>query len=142
MGLEIREVNHFSPFWNEVLILRLEERHDAKPVHTVKEITLLKDCFPGNIHQYNIYLNDNLLAGLTLFQTDRVVKSQYGATTSLGESYRAMDYLFITLIYQYKQKGFDFFDIGTVAAKNFGLLKQKEELGCDIYTQDFYQLEL
>lgn len=142
LGLEIREVNHFSPFWNEVLIPRLEERYDVKPVHTVEEISLLKERFPDNIHQYNVYLNDNLLAGLTLFQTGRVVKSQYGATTSLGEGYRAMDYLFITLIHQYKKKGFDFFDMGTVDEKNFGLLKQKEELGCDIYTQDFYQLEL
>ena len=44
-----------------------------------------------------------------------------------------------------KNKKFAFFDMGTVNdgdGYNKGLLKQKEELGCKIYLQDFYKIGL
>ncbi|HYD92254.1 MAG TPA: FemAB family protein, partial [Flavobacterium sp.] len=143
IGLEIRMDNDFGAFWNNVLIPRLAEKHNAKPVHTLDEIKLLHDRFPKNIIQYNVYHKDRILAGITLFNFENVVKSQYGATTNEGEKLRALDYLFITLIEEFKDKT-SFFDMGTVTEGdgdyNKGLLKQKEELGCSIYTQDFYEI--
>ncbi|AXT50907.1 GNAT family N-acetyltransferase [Aquimarina sp. BL5] len=142
IGFEIAEVNDFSGFWNEVLIPRLEEKHGAKPVHTLEEIHVLKDKFPESIKQYVISLDNEILAGITIFKTKEVVKSQYGAVTDKGEKHRALDFLFISLIDRYREEGYRFFDMGTVTENNFGLLKQKEELGCEIYTQDFYKLNL
>ncbi|WP_299246699.1 GNAT family N-acetyltransferase [uncultured Aquimarina sp.] len=142
IGFEIVEVDDFSGFWNEVLIPRLQERHSTKPVHTLEEIHLLKDKFPESIKQFVISLDDEILAGITIFKTKEVVKSQYGAVTDQGEKHRALDFLFISLINQYREEGYRFFDMGTVTENNFGLLKQKEELGCEIYTQDFYRLDL
>ncbi|MEL1244125.1 FemAB family protein [Flavobacterium sp. DGU11] len=144
--LEIRQDNNFKAFWDGVLIPRLKEKHNASPAHTKEEIQLLHDRFPNNIIQYNIYHNNEILAGITLFDTGDVVKSQYGATTSKGEKMRALDYLFITLILKYKDS-YRYFDMGTVnedqgKTYNKGLLKQKEELGCSVYNHDYYSLVL
>lgn len=140
LGFEIEETTDFSEFWNHVLIPRLQEKHNTFPVHTLEEIMLLKKRFPKSIRQFVIRLENKVLGGITIFQTQTVVKSQYGAVTNLGEKHRALDFLFISLIKKFKEEGFHFFDMGTVTENNFGLLKQKEELGCEIYTQDFYRL--
>ena len=146
MDLEIRQDQNFEAFWNQVLIPRLAEKHQAKPVHSLAEIEKLATDFPENILQYNVYFEDEIIAGITLFHFKNGVKSQYGATTVLGEKYRALDFLFITLIENFKDK-VSFFDMGTVTENNElgynpGLLKQKEELGCSVYTQDFYSISL
>jgi len=144
--LEIRKEQNFELFWNSVLIPRLEEKHQAKPVHSLDEIEKLAIQFPQNILQYNVYFEDEIVAGITLFHFGNGVKSQYGATTILGEKMRALDFLFINLIDDFKEI-VTFFDMGTVTENNelgynSGLLKQKEELGCSVYTQDFYKLTL
>lgn len=146
LGLEIRKDNNFRLFWDEVLIPRLQDRHGVKPVHTADEIELLHNRFPENILQYNAYFEERIVAGITLFCFDNVLKSQYGATTAEGEKLRALDYLFITLIDSFKDKK-HYFDMGTPNENegktyNKGLLKQKEELGCSVYTQDFYELSI
>ena len=146
LNLEIRQDQNFELFWNEVLIPRLNEKHQATPVHTLEEIQRLAILFPENIVQYNVYFDDEIAAGITLFQFGNGVKSQYGATTKLGEKLRALDYLFLSLIEKF-QNTVTFFDMGTVSENNelgynMGLLKQKEELGCSVYTQDFYKISL
>lgn len=146
LGLEIRKDNKFHLFWNDVLIPRLKEKYSTKPVHSVDEILYLHAKFPQNIEQYNVYFNNEIIAGITLFVFKHGIKSQYGATTSVGEKMRALDFLFISLIHEFKDK-FSFFDMGTVSENegksfNKGLLKQKEELGCTISVQDYYSLEL
>ncbi len=145
-GLRYEETG-FDAFWNDVLTPRLSDKFDAEPVHSLDEIKLLHKQFPYNIKQVNCYNGDQLLAGVTLFLTEDVVKSQYGATTTEGEKFRAMDYLFVNLIQDYKDSGFRFFDMGTVqggksSLYNFGLIKQKEELGAQAYLQNTLKLDL
>ncbi|CAM2769767.1 GNAT family N-acetyltransferase [Flavobacterium frigoris] len=145
--LEIVEEDQLEAFWKLVLEPRLWEKYNAKPVHTIQEITKLKNNFLNNIKQFSVYYNNDIIAGITLFETDTVVKSQYGATTKKGEELRALDFLFITLIKKYKREGKLFFDMGIVNEDNekgyhAGLLKQKEELGCSVYSQDFYKMNL
>ena len=147
LDLELVEEQQLNSFWELVLEPRLSEKYDAKPVHTLKEISKLKVIFPSNIRQFSAYYNGAILAGITLFETETVVKSQYGATTKKGEELRALDFLFINLIKMFKQEGKLFFDMGIVndnTEKGYhaGLLKQKEELGCSIYSQDFYKMKL
>lgn len=147
LDLDIVEETDFAPFWNEVLSPRLAEKFNVKPVHSKEEIALLHKRFPKNIRQFSVYQEDQIIAGITIFETNGVVKSQYGATSKKGESVRALDFLFIHLILKYKREGKHFFDMGVVTEKNEkgyndGLLQQKEELGCSIYNQDFYKLTL
>lgn len=146
LNLEIRKDDNFDVFWNQVLTPKLNDKYNTKPVHSLSEIKKLKAFFPENIAQYNVYRGNTILAGITLFVSENVIKSQYGATTNEGEKYRALDYLFISLIYKFKDE-YSFFDMGTVNNSNLntyneGLLKQKEELGCSVYIQDFYELDL
>ena len=147
LDLDIMEEEDFNPFWEKILEPRLLEKFNVKPVHTKEEISLLKQNFPENIRQYSVYQNDEIIAGITIFETENVVKSQYGATSKKGEEVRALDFLFINLIEKYKRNGKRFFDMGIVNEENesgyhSGLLKQKEELGCTVYNQDFYKIEI
>jgi hypothetical protein len=147
LDLQLVEETELDSFWELVLEPRLLEKYNAKPVHTLQEITKLKSLFPQNIKQFSVYYDDAIVAGLTLFETETVVKSQYGATTKKGEELRALDIAFITLIERYKSEGKLFFDMGIVNDTNdkgfhAGLLKQKEELGCTVYGQDFYKMNL
>lgn len=145
--LSYKQTEDFASFWNFVLLPRLSEKHDVKPVHSLEEIEKLHRFFPQQIKQFSVYHHNEIVAGITVFESDRVVKSQYGATTKIGEQLRALDYLFIHLLDYYKKLGKPFFDMGTVHENggntvNWGLLNQKEELGCSVYNQDFYKLEL
>lgn len=130
IGLEIREEDSLDNFWDKVLIPRLAQRFSSKPVHTLEEITFLKRKFPDNIFQYNVYLENEILAGITIFKTDKVIKSQYGAITKSGEKFRALDFLYINLINKFKTQ-YAYFDMGTVdddseLGYNIGLLNQKK----------------
>lgn len=147
LGMKIVQENDLSSFWNKVLIPRLVAKHDAKPVHSLQEIQKLRDSFPFNIVQFSVYLDNEILAGIMLFITQNRVKSQYGATTEKGQKYRALDYLFITLIERYKDEGFVFFDMGIASDENElgynpGLVAQKLEFGCGIYNQDRVSIKL
>lgn len=142
LGITIEETEDCTSFWNQILIPRLQEKHQANPVHSLEEINQLKSKFPLNIKQINAYFEGEIVAGITLFCSRQVVKSQYGATSLKGESVRALDYLFINLIIKYASE-FSFFDMGIVDdndSYNKGLLKQKEELGCAVYVQDVYKV--
>ena len=146
LDIEMRKESSFTAFWDKVLIPRLQEKHNTNPVHTKEEIQFLAEKFPESIVQYNAYFENEIVAGITLFHFGDIVKSQYGATTSQGEKLRALDFLFINLINEFKDK-VSFFDMGTVTEENAqgynpGLLKQKEELGCSVYNQDFYSLSI
>jgi len=147
LDLDLIEEKDFARFWDEILEPRLLEKFNAKPVHTKEEMAFLKKKFPENIRQYCVCQNDKIIAGITVFETENVVKSQYGATSKKGEEVRALDFLFINLIEKYKRKGKRFFDMGIVNEENEsgyhpGLLKQKEELGCKVYNQDFYKITI
>ena len=55
--LEIKELDDFEAFWDEILIPNLANKHQAKPVHSLQEITKIKALFPKNIRHFNIYEN-------------------------------------------------------------------------------------
>ena len=147
LGLRVVEETNFQPFWEKILEPRLAEKYDAKPVHSLAEIQLLQERFPKNIKQFSAYLEDKIVAGITIFEFENGVKSQYGATSKKGEKYRALDFLFISLLDDIQKRGKHFFDMGIVndsGEKGFhsGLLQQKEELGCTVWNQDFYKIKL
>jgi hypothetical protein len=145
-GLKIIKDDGFESFWSHILIPLLSEKYRVNPVHSLAEITYLKSKFEDNIEQYNLYLKDEILAGITIFKTSNVIKSQYGAVSEIGKKHRALDFLFIYLIEKFKHT-YSFFDMGTVdndseKGINEGLLNQKIELGCKVYHQNVLQIIL
>ena len=136
----------FQAFWEDILIPRLATRFHAEPVHALSEIQYLHKLFPDQIKQFNLYHDEKLLAGITVFINDKIAKAQYAATSPEGEKLRAMDQLFIFLIKKYRELNFKYFDLGTVKGGkepyNFGLIKQKEELGGVAFLQQTIKLKL
>lgn len=145
-ALVVKKESDCTVFWQEVLEPLLQEKYQTKPLHSLTEINSLQSKFPNNIEQYNVYRDGEILAGITLFKTATVIKSQYGATTENGKKFRALDYLFLYLIDFFKAD-YHYFDMGTVddnseLGYNEGLLNQKKELGCSVYSQNIFQIAL
>ncbi len=144
-GLVIREETDFSGFWNQLLIPNLAQRHQAKPVHSLAEITYLQQQFPKQIRHFNVYQNEELVAGTTVFCTGKVAHPQYVAGNAQRSENGALDYLYhhlITSVYQHCAV----FDFGISNERqgrviNAGLQFWKESYGTQSVAQHFYQVE-
>lgn len=143
--LIIKEENDFELFFNEVLIPNLKTKHNAKPVHSVEEMNSLKALFPKNIHQFNVYLEDKIVAGTTIFETETVAHCQYISKNEKQENLGSLDFLFQYLIKERfaKKRFFDFGISNENQGKNLneGLSYWKESFGASTIIHDFYEVE-
>ena len=143
-GLIIAEDENFEIFWNQVLIPNLQRKHQANPVHSLQEIIKLHQQFPKNIRHFNVYLNDEIVAGTTVFVSDQVAHPQYVSGLSNKNETGALDYLYNHLIKEvFADK--KFFDFGISNEENGmklngGLVFWKESFGARTLTQDFYRI--
>ena len=111
-GLSISRDEDFSAFW-KVLEGNLMERHQSRPVHTLKEIMLLHHRFPQQILLYRVCRAEGrTVAGCVLYVTERVVHVQYIGSTPEGRACGAVDLLFHHLIHE-EYKDVPYFDMGT-----------------------------
>ena len=127
--------------WEE----NLQERHDAKPVHSLNEITCLYQKFPDNIKLHRtVDEAGETLAGCVMYITDRVAHVQYIGSTDRGRKLGALDLLFDKLLHEcYADK--KYFDFGTSVENggrylNEGLIFQKEGFGGRAVVYDVYEL--
>lgn len=129
---QIQETEDFAPFW-ALLCTCLEQRHQAAPVHSLAEISRLHAAFPRNIRLFTLSLDDEIQAGVCIYDTGLVAHSQYAATTL-----RARRDGFLTLLYHHLLTEVfpsrRYFDFGTSNEEggrvlNDGLLSQKYALG-------------
>jgi len=143
--LIIKEDNQFELFWSKILIPNLEKTHDASPVHSVDEMNRLKSIFPENIHQFNIYKNDEIVGGTTIFETQNVAHCQYISKSPDQEDLGSLDYLFHYLINErFSEKRFFDFGISNENQEknlNEGLTYWKESFGASTIVHDFYEVE-
>lgn len=141
--LKIVEEDNFELFWNDILIKNLKAKHNALPVHSLEEITLLKAKFPNNIRQFNVYYNNEIVAGTTIFESEHVAHCQYISGNDKKNSIGSLDFLHIHLINEtFKNK--NYFDFGISNENNGlkinkGLQFWKEGFGARTLTQDFYK---
>lgn len=140
--LLLKEESKLGPFWNNILTPNLETTYGKKPVHSLEEIEELRDVFPKNIRQFNIYLNDEIIAGTTIFETKQVAHVQYISANEIGKQSGALDYLFhhlMTVVFK-RKKYFDFGISNENEGKNLneGLLYWKESFGARAISQSFY----
>lgn len=142
--LKVLEVNEFDQFWNEILIPTLQNKHEVKPVHSLEEIRLLKSKFPNNIRQFNVYCKDRIVAGTTVFVTDKVAHSQYIAANEEKSVLGSLDFLHQYLIADvFKDKAY--FDFGISNENNGkqinkGLLFWKEGFGARAIAYEFFKI--
>lgn len=129
----IEESNNYSEFW-DVLTGELRSRHQVQPVHSLQEMSQLKQHFPENIRLYVCRDNKcNLLAGTVLYISKRVVHVQYISSTQNGRIGGAVDFLFYKLVNEVLSH-IPFFDFGHSNEcggqfLNKGLYFQKEGFG-------------
>lgn len=143
-NLTIKEVEVFDEFWNEILIPNLAHKYNLKPVHTVSEISKLKGFFPKKIRQFNVYHNDKIVAGTTVFESKNVAHCQYISVKSNEKEIGALDFLYhhlINEVFKYKL----FFDFGNSNENsgrnlNAGLSYWKESFGASIIAHDYYDV--
>ena len=144
-GLVIREEAVFHTFWDEILLPNLEERHDALPTHTSEEIQLLHQNFPKNIRQFNVYKENVLVAGATIFETKTTAHVQYISGNKDKQQLGSLDFLFEELInktFAHKK----YFDFGTSNENqgktlNSGLAYWKECFGARTMLHRFYSFD-
>lgn len=131
-GLSYRQSQHWEEFW-VLLTNRLKDKHGTSPTHCVDEIKMLADFFPQHIKLFVAEVNQEVLAGVVIYETDTVAHAQYIASSEEGLACGALDGLFQMLIHQYagNKRYFDFGisteSQGTIL--NEGLARQKEQFG-------------
>ncbi|KAF2081903.1 GNAT family N-acetyltransferase [Flavobacterium sharifuzzamanii] len=143
--LTIKEEVDFELFWNEILIPNLNNRHQTKPVHSVEEMNYLKSLFPENIHQFNVYFEDKIVGGTTIFETKTTAHCQYISKKTNAEDLGSLDFLFHFLVHE-RFANKRFFDFGISnenqgKSLNEGLIYWKESFGASTIIHDFYEVE-
>jgi len=143
--LKIIEEKEMDGFWNEILIPNLKDKYNICPVHSLDEIVQLKQNFPKNIRQFNVYNGDKLVAGTTVFETNKVAHSQYISGNEDKSQLGSLDFLHHYLITEvYMDKAFFDFGISTEnkgKTVNKGLLFWKEGFGARATTYKTYRIE-
>lgn len=143
--LEIRVDDNYKIFWEEILIPNLKRRHDAAPVHNLKEIERLASRFPENIRQVNVYKNNKIVAGTTVFLTKTTVHPQYVSANTSKNSYGSLDLLY-DFVMRHFQDNRSYFDFNTSSESdgkvlNKGLLFWKESCGARTFSIDTYVVD-
>lgn len=145
-SLKVVEENDFASFWNELLIPNLKSRYDANPVHSLSEITYLKSKFPNEIKQFNVYLEDKIIGGVTVFFTKNVIHPQYiSGNKEFNNTYGGLDFLYNFLLNELDTEA-RYFDFGISNENNGMQLNEslhywKESFGARTIVQNFYEIE-
>ena len=144
-NLVIKEELDFKLFWEEVLEPNLDKKYQAKPVHSIAEIEMLQRKFPNNIRHFNVYQDDKIVAGTTIFVSENVAHPQYVSGMGNKNELGSLDFLYhhlITSVFMGKR----FFDFGISNEDqgkklNEGLVFWKESFGASIIVHDFYEVK-
>jgi len=123
----------------------LRSKYNLKPIHTAAEIGMLADRFPENIKLFSTYKQNEMLAGVIIYESRTVAHAQYISTTDEGKRIGALDVILEFLINDYytHKKYFDF-GISTEDEGhylNVGLIENKQSYGARAIVYDFYEID-
>lgn len=143
-NLVVRESEDIPSFW--AIVETLLSSYNSRPVHSLAEIQHLHALFPSNIRLFSAYHDDQMVAGVLIFESKMVARSQYISANETGKNFGALDLIFDHLLSEvYPAKRY--FDFGTTTTGggyelNPGLSDQKEGFGARTVVQDTYELNL
>jgi hypothetical protein len=144
--LSVRETDDIAQYWS-MLEESLRNTHDVAPVHSLAEITLLRERFRDEIKLYGCFdAEGEMLAGVVMYFSAQVAHVQYICSGLRGKELGALDLLFAELLDNVCQQ-YPYFDFGISTEDrgrhlNVGLIEQKEGFGARAIAQDFYELTL
>ena len=144
-GITCTRSTRYGKFW-KILTETLRTRHNCTPVHTLEEIELLSGRFPENIKLFTAGKPDGtVVAGVVVYETDKVAHLQYIAASPEGKECGALDALVFHLIEEiYPGKAYIDFGISTEEGGtilNEGLISQKEGFGGRAVVYDTYEMK-
>lgn len=146
-GVTLGESTSWEDFYG-VLSRLLAERYDARPVHTLDELMLLRNRFERHIRLYAATdtATGEMLAGTVLYVTDRVARCQYIAASPRGKDLSVMPALFQYVINEYRGV-VRYLDMGSSNEDdwhevNAGLLRQKCSYGGRAIAFPTFRIEL
>lgn len=132
-------------FWG-LLVDNLSVKHDVAPVHSLDEMQMLQEQFPGQIQLHVARHEGLLVAGTIVYVTETVVHTQYIGTTEVGRDVHALDLLTLSLLdsfqasHRYLSFGVSTYDGGQQL--NSGLLERKEGFGGRSVVHSWYQIDV
>lgn len=146
LGLIVKEETDLTSFWNQLLVPNLASRYQSKPVHSLEEMTYLKSKFPHNIRQFNVYFENKLIGGVTVFFTKNVIHPQYiSGNKEFNNTYGGLDFLYNFLMTKFNSEA-RFFDFGPSNESSGKQLNEslhywKESFGARTIVQNFYEIK-
>lgn len=145
-GLYVKGSNDLETFW-AILNNNLQAKYNKQSVHTLSEISYLKNKFPESICLYAAFDSDNkMLGGCLTFEMPQIIHAQYTAATPEGKNTGAID-LIIDHIIDAARQNKVYFDYGTSTENeglylNENLIYQKEGFGARGIIYDTYTIDL
>ncbi len=110
-------------FW-EILIYNLKTKHKSKPLHSLEEINELQKVFNEEIELVvaRDKKSEEICAGVVLFKSKNVWKTQYIASGDYGRKIGALDELIHNIIMAAKSDQVKYLDFGTSNEPSSGIL--------------------
>ena len=144
-GIRVVRDGSLEEFW-PLLNANLQQKFNAKSVHTLEEMQLLKSRFPDNIIQYNAYLDGQIVGGITLYVMGHVLHGQYSGTNDVGKKSGAMEAIY-NQVMCHDYADIRYLDFGTSNEQggqvlNEGLIAHKEGYGGRTVCYDTYEWNL
>lgn len=144
-GIRVVRDGSLEEFW-PLLNANLQQKFNAKSVHTLEEMQLLKSRFPDNIIQYNAYLDGQIVGGITFYVMGHVLHGQYSGTNDVGKKFGAMEAIYNQVMY-HDYADMRYLDFGTSNEQggqvlNEGLIAHKEGYGGRTVCYDTYEWDL
>lgn len=145
MGVVIKESDDFDDYY-KILKNNLAMRHNVNPAHSLNELIKLKKLFPEKIQLVGAYLKNKMIAGVVnFFCNEKVVLVFYISNDMEYQQYRAVNYLFFSIIKDAVRRGLSYLDFGLFTVNmdpNWGLGKFKENFGARGILRDTFYLDL
>lgn len=147
VGVRVEEGAHFASSLWKILEDNLARKYEARPVHTLDEITHLESLFSDQIKFVAAVLSGEVIAGVVLFVTDTTAHAQYIASSEVGYETSALDAVFDFCIEAAAKQGKRYFDFGTSNEDdgrkiNATLYNFKSEFGGGGIAHEFYEINL
>ena len=144
-GLTVTQSERFADFMTLEQDM-LKRRHGVEPVHTPEEMTMLASRFPDSISLTVATRDNEMLAGVVVFETEIVAHAQYIGASPEGHSLHALDLILDHLLND-RYVGKRFFDFGISTTTegrtlNESLIRNKESFGARATVYDRYEISL
>jgi hypothetical protein len=145
--LQISNDFEYMPAYWQILAENLKIRYGKTPVHSIQELSLLKEKYPDQIELITAISGNKVMAGSLLFHCPSLIHAQYFASSRAAREISALDLVVEYCLEKSKQIGKRFFDFGISTEQqgmhlNDSLHTFKCEFGAGASVYEFYKIKI